>query len=129
MKKEALGSIQSDFRFERYIANLHVKGTTQYLNSVIVQFKQRSIAQARSEPVLPFSKLNKLISGYFDPENIFLDNKIINFRGDLTDNSAKKEVLVLMYTTARWLQRCVWISYFVAAWFLSMKRFRFTGCM
>ena len=25
--------------------------------------------------VLPFSKLNKIIFGYFDPENIFLDNK------------------------------------------------------
>ena len=26
-------------------------------------------------PVVPFSKLNKKIFGYFDPENIFLDNK------------------------------------------------------
>ena len=25
-------------------------------------------------PVLPFSKLNKIFFGYFDPENIFLDN-------------------------------------------------------
>ena len=25
--------------------------------------------------VLPFSKLNKIFFGYFDPENIFLDNK------------------------------------------------------
>ena len=25
--------------------------------------------------VLPFSKLNKIIFGYFDPENIFLDNE------------------------------------------------------
>ena len=25
--------------------------------------------------VLPFSKLNRVFFGYFDPENIFLDNK------------------------------------------------------
>ena len=25
--------------------------------------------------VLPFSKLNKIFFGYFDPENIFTDNK------------------------------------------------------
>ena len=29
----------------------------------------------RSQSVLPFSKLNKIFLGYFDPENIFLDNK------------------------------------------------------
>ena len=28
-----------------------------------------------STAVLPISKLNKLFFGYFDPENIFLDNK------------------------------------------------------
>ena len=27
------------------------------------------------KPVLPFSKLNKIFLGYFDPENIFLDNE------------------------------------------------------
>ena len=27
------------------------------------------------QAVLPFSKLNKFFFGYFDPENIFLDNK------------------------------------------------------
>ena len=30
---------------------------------------------AATGPVLPFSKLNKIFVGYFDPENIFLDNK------------------------------------------------------
>ena len=45
-------------------------------------------------PVLPFSKLNNFIFGYFDPENVFLIMKINNFRGDPTDNSAKKEALV-----------------------------------
>ena len=28
-----------------------------------------------SSAVLPFSKLNEMFFGYFDPENIFLDNK------------------------------------------------------
>ena len=32
-------------------------------------------------PVLPFSKLNKIFIGYFDPENIFLDNKNKYFLG------------------------------------------------
>ena len=31
--------------------------------------------QKRLVPVLPFSKLNKIFFGYFDPEEIFLDNK------------------------------------------------------
>ena len=31
--------------------------------------------------VLPFSKLNKIVFGYFDPENIFLDNKNKEFSG------------------------------------------------
>ena len=45
--------------------------------------------------VLPFSKANKTFFGYFDPENYFLDcGKKSNFRGDLTDNSAKKDALV-----------------------------------
>ena len=37
-----------------------------------------------------FSKLNKTIFGYFDPEKIFLDNETNDLRGDLTDMSAKK---------------------------------------
>ena len=32
-------------------------------------------SQVSSAAVLPFSKLNHFIFGYFDPENIFLDNK------------------------------------------------------
>ena len=31
--------------------------------------------------VLPFSKLNKLFIGYFDPENIFLVNENKHFSG------------------------------------------------
>ena len=27
------------------------------------------------QPALPFSKLNKMFLGYFDPENIFIDNE------------------------------------------------------
>ena len=38
--------------------------------------------------MLPCSKLNKTFLGYFDPENTSFD-----FRGELTDNSARKEAL------------------------------------
>ena len=51
--------------------------------------------------VLPFSKINKIFVGYFDPGNIFLIIKIINFQGDLTDNSAKKEALAEVYRALR----------------------------
>ena len=44
--------------------------------------------------VLLFSKLNILFFGYFDPEKIFLDNRMNNFQGELTDISAKKAALV-----------------------------------
>ena len=44
--------------------------------------------------MLLFSNLNTIFFGYFDPENIFLQIiNIIDFRGDLTDISAKKEAL------------------------------------
>ena len=49
---------------------------------------------ARSRSVLLLSKLNKIYFGYFDPEFFFLIIKIIIFRGELTDISAKKEALV-----------------------------------
>ena len=42
------------------------------------------------EPLLLFSKTNNTFFGYFDPENIFLDNEKSIFRGDLTDISTKK---------------------------------------
>ena len=57
-----------------------------------MQIEARAVLRA-TVPVLPFLKLNKIFVGYFDPENIFLNNKKINFGGDLTDNSAKKEAL------------------------------------
>ena len=41
--------------------------------------------------MLLFSNLNKIFFGYFDAENIFKITKTINYRGDLTDVSAKKE--------------------------------------
>ena len=44
--------------------------------------------------MLPFSKSNIIFFGYFDPENIFYMIQINNFRGELTDNSAKKEALI-----------------------------------
>ena len=43
-----------------------------------------------------FSKSNNLFFGYFDPINIFLIIKINNFRGDLSDVSAKTATLVLV---------------------------------
>ena len=46
--------------------------------------------------MLPFSKLNNFVFGYFDPDFFFKIMKIIDFWGDLTDNSAKKEALALM---------------------------------
>ena len=42
----------------------------------------------------PFSKLDELFFGYFDPENVFQVVKINNFRRDLTNTSVKKEALV-----------------------------------
>ena len=38
-------------------------------------FNNASVWQTICRPVLPFSKLNKIFFGYFDPDNIFLDNK------------------------------------------------------
>ena len=44
--------------------------------------------------MLLFSKLNKTFLGYLDPAVFFLQiMKMNNFRGDLTDISAKKEAL------------------------------------
>ena len=45
--------------------------------------------------MLLFSKLNKIFFGYFDPENILLDNEKKIFRGELTDISARKEALLV----------------------------------
>ena len=53
-------------------------------NSRHVADKQRH----RPPPVLPFSKLIKKFSGYFDPDFFFKIMKIDNFRGELTDTSA-----------------------------------------
>ena len=36
---------------------------------------QRCRTSSQPPAVLPFSKLNRKIFGYFDPENIFIDNK------------------------------------------------------
>ena len=44
--------------------------------------------------VLLFSNFYYIIFGYFDPDNIFLDNKNNIFRVELTDISAKKEALI-----------------------------------
>ena len=45
------------------------------LRQVDVRHVSHASFKLTSLPVLPFSKLNKIFFGYFDPENIFLDNK------------------------------------------------------
>ena len=58
---------------------------SKYPKNILFNFENRSTAfgwtihaqvnvNAR-QSVIPFSKLNKIFFGYFDPENIFLDNK------------------------------------------------------
>ena len=43
--------------------------------------------------MLPFSEQNKIFFGYFDPENVFLDDEKNSIRGDLTVISAQTEAL------------------------------------
>ena len=38
--------------------------------------------------------------GHFDPDHVLLDNEIGNFRGDVTNISAKKEALVVWSETS-----------------------------
>ena len=54
--------------------------------------------------MLLFSNSNKYFIGYFDPFLFFFIIKLINFRGDLTDISAKKETLI---QSASWGVRAV----------------------
>ena len=56
----------------------------------------------QSGSVLPFSKLNKTFFGYFDPENIFKILKINDFRGEITDISAKIEALERIDVAKAW---------------------------
>ena len=42
-----------------------------------------------------FKIMEKNFFGYFDPEKIYYKMKMNNFRGDLTDISAKTEALVI----------------------------------
>ena len=46
--------------------------------------------------VLTCTNLNELLFGCFYPEFFFKIMKVINFRGDLTDNSATNVPLVLL---------------------------------
>ena len=41
----------------------------------------QTCTQSASSAVLPFSKLNNFILGYFDPQNIFIDNENKYFSG------------------------------------------------
>ena len=47
----------------------------------------------RTPAVRLFSKLKKCFFGYFDPEFLYEIMKINSFRGEPTDNAAKKEPL------------------------------------
>ena len=55
------------------------------LPCAVVSFWQQSDATDTTiltqTPVLPFSNLNEIFFGYFDPENIYLDNKNNYFSG------------------------------------------------
>ena len=42
-----------------------------------------------------FSNLHKIFLGHFHPNRIFFYNTVMNFRGDLTNVSAKTAILVL----------------------------------
>ena len=79
----------------------------------IVSFGQTTLHAFTA--VLPFSKLNNVIFGYFDPENIFLDNE----NKQLTDNSAKKEALI------HWCRCTPALHYIIAEseWLLQSTRF------
>ena len=65
-----------------------------------------------------FSKLNNLFLGYFDPINNFLIIKMNNFRGDLSDISAKTATPLCLYSTLLTLHNptasalfgCVYVS-------------------
>ena len=52
--------------------------------------EQREHHWRHTGPVLLFSNEKNLFFGYFDPENVFVDNENNNFWGDLTDVSARK---------------------------------------
>ena len=51
------------------------------LNQRCFIISEQVYATSAWSPVLPFSKLNKMFFGYFDPENIFLDNENNQFSG------------------------------------------------
>ena len=53
--------------------------------------------------MLLLSESNETCFGYFDPDNICLDNEINDFQVDLTEISAKTEALVADSTVLHWL--------------------------
>ena len=73
---------------------------SRYLGKVtpnIVYFYYKGTAFTGSKylftgPVLPFSKWNKIFDGYFDQENVLVDNENKYFSG-ITEISAEKEAL------------------------------------
>ena len=72
---------------------------TQYL-PIGIRIQSYNRALSRSLALL-LSKLNNILSGCFDPENIFRDNKIVIFWGDLTDTLAKQDALQVTRTVSR----------------------------
>ena len=74
--------IFSGSKYQKNILFNFEKGSTAwnaaFVSSIVVGGQPFAIAAGEVEwwhTVLLFSKLNKIFFGYFDPENIFLDNK------------------------------------------------------
>ena len=79
-----------------YRINVSQQHVTKLLenNITAVYLNTKKRRQNRWTAVLPFSKLKKIFFGYFDPEHVFEIMKINNFRGELTDISAKRNTVV-----------------------------------
>ena len=61
------------------------------VSSIVIVFAARSVCTWEALSTSFFKIKTKMLFGYFDPENIFLDNENNRFLGDLTDVSVKKE--------------------------------------
>ena len=52
---------------------------------LVPKYNQMSAVGASQTPVILIVKVKDTFSGYFDRENTVLNDKINNFRGDVTD--------------------------------------------
>ena len=75
VKKNVLGALAAERMAQRTKLKCALHLRRNVLQGRAFAAWQASHFQACSQPVLPFSKLNKIFFGYFDPKNIFLDNK------------------------------------------------------